>query len=502
MQIASLPRPSVCRAGAAANAPFASRQLYPCADDRFAASIGAQRVAVSKPLFRDVHRELVDPTTAREAGQRRALGVLRDGLTAVADTTDDLPASPDGLADWAVASAGRATDAYQAYLAERKAGAPRRFFTNRTHALYFLQAVAPTKLVDGSWLYGTLRHGRDPRMAGLVQTYLEELGNGDVTKNHVLLYRELLQANGLNEGAHLDDAFFEQGAIQLALGLTTEQMLPEVIGFNLGYEQLPLHLLITAYELNELGLDRYYFTLHITVDNADSGHAKKAIEAVELNAARFPDADAYWARVRRGYRLNDLGLGTNDVIEAFDQDAEVLRIFGARSVAGAGAHSDYCRIEGRTVNEWLAEPGQVRGFLDALERKGWIVRGADPGQSRFWNLLVGDRAEMFGVFSDYELQAIFDWMRGDASSDGLRFDAPVPADGARARPMSFRAQQALRARRTAGRQPSAFDALGGPVGAVEGTVSNFSLQSLAPGRHWTPQGLGATRQLVSAMRAG
>jgi hypothetical protein len=59
-----------------------------------------------------------------------------------------------------------------------------------------------------------------------------------------------------------------------------EKFLPEVIGFNLGYEQLPLHLLITAYELKELHIDPYYFTLHITVDNADSGHAKQAVDAV------------------------------------------------------------------------------------------------------------------------------------------------------------------------------------------------------------------------------
>lgn len=72
------------------------------------------------------------------------------------------------------------------------------------------------------------------------------------------------------------------------------------------YEQLPLHLLITSYELNELGIDPYYFTLHVTVDNADSGHTRKAVDAVAQNEARYPDASAYRERVRRGYRLNDL----------------------------------------------------------------------------------------------------------------------------------------------------------------------------------------------------
>ncbi len=459
----------------------AARQAFACADDRYPASIGAAIAPPSTPSFRAVYEELVHPDTDRLAAQRRAQALLRDALQAVAGTADDLPASPDGLADWMTASARKATDAYQDYLAERRAGAPRRFFSSRTHALYFLQTVAPTKLVDGSWLFGCLRHARDPRMAGLAQTYLEELGNGDETKNHVLLYRELLRSLGLNEGTHLADEYFEQGALQLALGRSTEQLLPEVIGFNLGYEQLPLHLLITAYELNELGLDPYYFTLHVTVDNADSGHARLAIDAVTQNASRYPDAQQYWQRVRRGYRLNDLGLGTTTVIGGFDLQAEVQRILVAKCGAGAGAHSDYCRIEGRTVNQGLADPTQVPGFVQALVRKGWLVPGADPAQSRFWRLLVGERAEMFGVFSDYELQAIFDWLRGPAAAaDGRRYDAPEQA-----RVPTFRAAQRLREARGV-QQPAAND--------------DGSWEQMAPGAHWTPEGLDATRQLVASMR--
>ncbi|MDN8872705.1 hypothetical protein Q0M10_13840, partial [Staphylococcus aureus] len=90
-----------------------------------------------------------------------------------------------------------------------------------------------------------------------------------------------------------------------------------------------------------------------TVDNADSGHARKAIDAVALNASRFENQQAYWKRVRQGYRLNDHGVGTNAVNAGFNLEAEVMRIFTAKSAAGCGAHFDYCRIEGRTVNEWL-----------------------------------------------------------------------------------------------------------------------------------------------------
>ncbi len=462
---------------------FEQRQSYPCADDRFVQSNHADDAEGSSPLFRDVYDELIDARLDSNTKRRRALAFLQTELDRVAATDDDLPSGPGRLAAWMDASAKTATAAYRDYLAGRKSGQPRRFFQNRAHALYFLQSVAPTKLVDGSWLYGTLRYRHDQRMAGLVQTYLEELGNGDASKNHVVLYRELLQANGLTEGHHLGDEHAEQGAIQLALGLTTEQMLPEVIGFNLGYEQLPLHLLISAYELNELGIDPYYFTLHVTVDNADSGHARKAVDAVALNEPRYTDMAEYWNRVRRGYRLNDLGLSTQTVIESFDIEEEVLRIFNAKAAVGAGAHSDYCRIEGLTVNEWLGKPGSMRGFLEALQRKGWITTdGTDPGSSRFWKMLVGERADMFGVFSDYELQVIYDWMRGPASADGAKFDSQPLGSGVRRRPLSFRAQKRLEQQRESG--------------GVD------LIAQLSPGQHWTAEGMAATQQVVATVRSG
>ncbi|MFD2270388.1 iron-containing redox enzyme family protein [Undibacterium arcticum] len=89
------------------------------------------------------------------------------------------------------------------------------------------------------------------------------------------MYKKLLATHGCEQWDNLSDEHFVQGAIQLSLAQHADHFLPEVIGFNLGYEQPPLHLLITAYELNELGIDPTYFTLHFTIDNANTGHAKK-----------------------------------------------------------------------------------------------------------------------------------------------------------------------------------------------------------------------------------
>ncbi|MCZ2498575.1 iron-containing redox enzyme family protein [Xylophilus sp. Kf1] len=418
-----------------------------------------------------------------------------------------LPETPNGLLAWMHESSNRANDQYQQYVAERKAGAPRRFFANRSHALGFLRGVAPTKLVDGSWLHGVLRHWSNPRHAELVRTYIEELGDGRPDRNHVLLYRQLLARHGIEASpTDLPDDFYTQGAIQLALARHTDDLLPEVIGFNLGYEQLPLHLPITAYELNELGIDPYYFTLHVTVDNHDTGHAHRAVAAVLDTLPRFGDPADFWRRVRNGFRLNDLGAGTNDVIGRFDQQSEVERIFQRKSVAGRAAHADYCKVAGRSVNDWLSSPAQVPDFLRALEAAGWIVRNAAPEASRFWRLLDGDHAEMFGVFSAYELQAIQDWLRGQFSLDGAAVPDSTTGLGIQ-RPRSFRAQQRLAAARLpeGGMAAGAEASLDPDVEALEARMAQapdmaalgaLLVDAMAPSRHWMPAGLLATRRFV------
>lgn len=196
----------------------------------------------------------------------------------------DLPSNLGQLQAWIEERTEIVGQQYRDYLAARKNGAPRRYFSCRAHALYFIKGVAPTKLVDGAWLYGLTRQWDDVAFHPLIKTYLEELGDGLPDKNHVTLYRKLLATHGCESWEDLGDDHFLQGALQLALGHHAEHFLPEVVGYNLGYEQLPLHLLITSYELNELGIDPYYFTLHVTVDNAASGHARKAVQAGRLES--------------------------------------------------------------------------------------------------------------------------------------------------------------------------------------------------------------------------
>jgi hypothetical protein len=323
---------------------------------------------------------------------------------------EELPASVSQLSGWIQGRSEAVGLAYREYLNARKNGAARRYFTNKSHALAFLKGAAPTKLADGAWLYGTLPRWENPDFHPLIKTYLEELGDGVPDKNHVTLYRRLLAAHGCEHWEGLSEEHFVQGAIQFALAHNAQDFLPEIVGYNLGYEQLPLHLLITSYELNELGIDPYYFTLHVTVDNAGSGHAHKAVQALRNLMAQSSDPAAFYRRVLDGYRLNELGASTTSIIAGFDLEAELIEIFTAKAVVGKNMHSDYCRVAGRSINDWLAEPARMPEFLSAMESAGWIKRGEDVENSRFWRLIQGERAEMFGVFSSYEQQVLRDWI--------------------------------------------------------------------------------------------
>jgi len=413
-----------------------------------------------------------------------------DGIRALA-----LPRTLPELLHWTAQKQAAVHEQYQHYLSERKAGAPRRFFHTRSHALYFLRAVAPTKLVDGSWLYSSVLGGFGSSAAHLIRTYFEELGDGDVSKNHVGLYRQLLAANGAEQWRTLGDELFVQGAVQLALGFSGTKLIPEVIGFNLGYEQLPLHLLITAHELDELGIDPYYFSLHITVDNLDTGHARRACEAACERALDFSgDNDTYWSRVAAGYLLNNVGSGTVSVIENFDLQEEMLDFLTRKAAVGQGAHSDYCRIEGHTVNEWLARPGRIGEFVGALERHGWIRRGQEPEESPFWRLLIGDRAKMFGVFSDYELQVVFDWIRGSAAVDGRPYSCPSGVPLYAHRVTERRQSPALLAATDPAAEAQAESALLKELRQLpENSRWEMLTKAISPQHHWTARGRAATR---------
>ncbi|MEO6018462.1 MAG: iron-containing redox enzyme family protein, partial [Polaromonas sp.] len=212
------------------------------------------------------------------------------------------------------------------------------------------------------------------------------------------------------------------------------------------------------------------------------------------------DTGNFWQRVRTGYQLGNAGVGTCEVIDGFDIDREVASIFAHKSAAGHGAHSDYCRVAGRSVNEWLAKPGDIPAFLAALQKAGWIKRCEPVENSRFWGLLQGPRAEMFGVFSSYELQVIHDWIRGAASCDGMAYNTAIAITDIPRRP-SFRVAARLASLQGSGHMDSLPEVIDSDLQAMldelaeldDADQHNLLVKAMSPSLHWTPAGLHATR---------
>lgn len=447
--------------------------------------------AVGPPSCEAVYRQLANDPTGTDQQARdfieRCMADTDAGSTA-------LPPDPADLEQWMESRHQRIGHQYQAYLDQRARNAPRRYFASRAQALFFLRSVAPTKLVDGAWLYGLTRFWNDARLTPLLRIYLEELGEGQADKNHVLIYKRLLARYGCEDPQGLADDCYLQGALQLALGRQAEHFLPEVIGFNLGYEQLPLHLLITAHELAELDIDPYYFTLHITIDNVDVGHARKAQQSVLQAMPVLAGRDQFYRRVQRGFALNDAGPDLAALLSRFDLEGEMLNILQRKAVAGRRMHPQHSRLGGRPLNTWLGDLAEGRegpAFLRALQHHGWVRRGQPAGRSRFWTLIEGERAAMFGVFNGYERQVIHDWIVGDA---------PVASAPRRYRQLCHPASPASTVPREPGVEREA-QLLEKRLADLHDPQQKMALlgELIGPARHFTPVGLLATRHFAQQL---
>ena len=74
----------------------------------------------------------------------------------------------------------------------------------------------------------------------------------------------------------------------------------------------------------------------------------------------------FYERMRRGFAMSNVGIGATQIARTFDLNNEMVRVLADKEPYGQHAHSDYCRISGKHVNEWLSTPTDIPGFLDAM----------------------------------------------------------------------------------------------------------------------------------------
>ena len=371
-------------------------------------------------LITDAHQKyfeitqfFLDPSVSRSAKELKAFHFLENEILHLDSDFSDFPTNVDQLAVWMQKQNKTQCLHYKEYLERRENGSAREFFGTTSKAYEFLYKVAPTKRVDGAWLYSFTQYWNDPAFRDFIQIYVEELGLGSSQSNHVKLFNKLLLSLGLHQfSMNLPDEYYHQSAIQLALAYAPSDFIPEIAGFNFGYEQLPLHLLITNYELKELGIDSKYFNLHITIDNFDNGHAHLATNAVMSLAKRYPNQSEFIRKLKIGFLLNNRGISSVQIIKNLNTERVVLDIFKSKALVGKHMHNEKCKFNNKSVNSWLSEEDQVEEFILELIKIGWIKLNEDPEHSRFWKLINEEDGKMFGVFSAAEKAFIYDWIAG------------------------------------------------------------------------------------------
>ncbi|MDB0281450.1 MULTISPECIES: iron-containing redox enzyme family protein [Acinetobacter] len=365
----------------------------------------------------------LDPDVSSFEKEKKARDFLIKEIEKLEIEEIDFPSDINSIKTWCENDNKKNCQGFQAYLNRRQAGQGREYFQNVAQAFEFLIKVSPTKKVDGAWLYSSVYYWNDPVFHELIITYLEELGLGEPKANHVCIYDDLLRSLGLDSfDLLLDDEYYHQAVVQLALGYAPPEFIPEMVGFNLGYEQLPLHLLISNYELAELGIDSKYFNLHITIDNIDNGHAHKAIKVIEDIYNKYRDKELFFTKLKQGFALNSRGESSSNIIKNLSLEDFVHKILKRKALVGQLIHNETRQFGCKTINQWLSNPDDIAGLITHLTEQKWIKFNTDPEQSVFWRMINEENGKMFGVFNPVERQIIHDWIAGsDHSSNFLAY---------------------------------------------------------------------------------
>jgi Iron-containing redox enzyme len=192
---------------------------------------------------------------------------------------------------------------------------------SRDEVIFLQTTYALGALVDAAWIHRVANVGRCERACdgALFSIYADEVGHGDLRKNHITLIYRALRSMDIRLPHIRDAAFMEQADLpddlygfslhQLCLALFPDTYFNEILGYNLAIEMFGLGEL-RLHEIQKLrhhGLDDCYEQAHLTIDNLSAGHSRQAADIIVsyLDEVRRTMGDAAvqreWRRVWRGY---------------------------------------------------------------------------------------------------------------------------------------------------------------------------------------------------------
>jgi hypothetical protein len=181
--------------------------------------------------------------------------------------------------------------------------------------------MALGNLIEAAWSYRIGNLGRFDRPSdGLMfAIYADEMGRGDVDKNHVKIIHDVMDSMSVHLPHVRDAAFRDQELLpdtsyyfpvhQLCMAIFPDTFYCEILGYNLGIEMNGLGT-VRMHEIDRLrahGFDTSYEEVHLTIDNVSTGHSKQSVDVIVsyLDEVARAHGDAVvqdeWRRMWRGY---------------------------------------------------------------------------------------------------------------------------------------------------------------------------------------------------------
>lgn len=192
---------------------------------------------------------------------------------------------------------------------------------DRDEVIFEQSTYALGSLIDGTWAHRVGNLGRRHRQSDdmLFSIYADEMGRGDVAKNHITIIHKVLASMDMDLPHIRQEAFLDQGDLpdglygfsihQVCLSLFPDTLYNEILGYNLGIEMFGLGAM-RLHEIQKLrrhGLDISYEEAHLSIDNFSAGHARQSAEIIvsyldDVRRASGEEAvQREWRRIWRGY---------------------------------------------------------------------------------------------------------------------------------------------------------------------------------------------------------
>ncbi|GAQ84432.1 hypothetical protein KFL_001880240 [Klebsormidium nitens] len=279
----------------------------------------------------------------------------------------------------------------------------------------------PFNITDGIWLSGVHNTSGpvDQVQSLLLHILQDELGNGDPTKNHCNIWKDLCHQEGFypyphtsqefaNDPRFLDSAF-TMPAYQASISRHTPEFFPEILGITMQFEWFAGPDLTTTIKLLDYyGVNSHFYVMHKGIDNASDGHGAWAVEAVKLYLEQveaqlgYDAMQAAWRRIWNGLEEQALApVEPRRTDDANDHAQGPLREPEPRR-RQAGAHQD---------QRGVLPPDNTdpRKLLDELASSPFVDPGS-PKTSSIFDLMNFQTGPMLGVFTPAEQVLWADWI--------------------------------------------------------------------------------------------